>query len=209
MPQAGTFGIGFDELLYVAIAITVVLAVVPVINDSRGLNPLNFPGSFIASFNNLWFDNFNFLQDKRSDSCVSLINATGSVMVQRALTNATIETENVTKSNDALGYLLEHAHFEYVFGSQIGGIVQTVKDTGLNKIPFSVEIGGAGQSAVYTAQYVFDACLAVSFLIIQILISCTLSGVRLIIGVFVFGWLFYKALPVLDLLFKVFMALIG
>jgi hypothetical protein len=62
MPQAGTFGINFDEIMMIASAITILLAIIPPMTNPSGINPLDFPGSFVISFNTLWFNNFAFFK---------------------------------------------------------------------------------------------------------------------------------------------------
>lgn len=197
MPQAGTFGINFDELMMIASAITLLLAIIPPVTNPSGINPLDFPGSFVASFNALWFNNFAFFKSDSTGSCIGVLNSTARANVGPQLTvfNNTAYQEN----RSLLDKFLYMANLELnVWSHGTPQISNTPVRTGADIF----QSGNAVGAFISTITNLLS-------LIFKVIFDCGLGAFRLVIGLAIAVYWFLKTVPLWQLLFNMFMAFIG
>ena len=85
----GTLNVGFNlgvslnEIMIIATAITFLLALIPPMINPNGVNVLDFPGSFVSSFNVLWFDNLNFVKMDGNGTCPSALRGINTLFYEK------------------------------------------------------------------------------------------------------------------------------
>jgi hypothetical protein len=76
VPEIAGTGISFSDIMMLATAITVLVAlslsIVSAVGSSSNLNVLSIPGNTAFAFNTLWFDNFDFFNSK-GKSCGAIV----------------------------------------------------------------------------------------------------------------------------------------
>jgi hypothetical protein len=197
MPQAGTFGINFDEIMMIASAITILLAIIPPMTNPSGINPLDFPGSFVISFNTLWFNNFAFFKSNEAGSCIGVLNSTATANIGPSLTvyNNTAYQEN----RSLLDEFLYKANLELnVWARGTPTISNTPIRTGVDIFQSGDALGAFISTITNLIGLVF-----------KVIFDCTLGAFRLVIGLAIACYWFLKTIPLWQLLFQMFMAFIG
>jgi len=179
--------VSFGEIMMVMSAVTLLLALVPPFLDPNGFNPLALPGSFIASFNYLWFNDFKFLGDaEQGGTCLQAIS---SLDTMPALTNVAEQIENSTLENatmqnltedETLNTAVEDAWWSFIpFQSALKGFMEIPNSVIQKTADFSDffkyrVITNAGDYALYLVNVVIY--------IFNILVGCGFNGVRFVIG---------------------------
>jgi hypothetical protein len=189
--QAATFGggfqlgISFPEIMMIATALTLLLAIIPPMQNPNGVNILDFPGSFVNSFNTLWFNNFNFFKNNgQMDSCVGAIN----VSALSYTPPADLKNESIYGETNYPVLITQQD-----FLSQIEGWFSQPSSTGNSLI----------DAVLFTVRSMFILVIQVTYgfvmLFVQILmnlsnflVGCSIGGVRLVIGITIaFYWLYH------------------
>ena len=194
MPQAGTFGLNFDEIMAIATVITVLLVIVPLFSNSNGVNILEIPSLTIKSFNNLWFDDFRVFKTD-SKSCVGAIegvNATNSVAIATPF-NYTMD-ENTTE----LDKLIYRARLSM-------GIWKTGPTVSNTPMRTTVEI----LESTNPVQAFINIITSLLWLVWNLIFTCGFGLIRVVIGLAIASYWFLKTIPLWQLLWNMFMALIG
>lgn len=196
MPQAGTFGIGFDEVMAVATIITLLLAIIPPMTNPKGINPLEFPSAFIYSFNYLWFDNFNFFRTD-AKGCVNVVNQTN---IESIGPNLTVYNNTGYSANRSfIDEMLYKANLELgVWARGTPQISSTPVRTAVDVFQSGDAVGALVSTIVNTIAFAY-----------RIIFGCGFGMIRLVIGLAIASYWFFKLIPLWQLLWSMFMALIG
>jgi hypothetical protein len=183
------FGISFNEIMMFATAITFLFALLsPIYTASqtkRDVNLLDYPGDTVYAFNYLWFDNFNFFNDKTPIACLGALKSNWSFVPD------TGNSSNVTNgpcSTIPVYDFMRKINCELTakalgLGTSTGSILNFISEIPIVG-PFSFMVWG------------------VIFTMAKIIFGCAIGGFRLVIGVSIAVYWVLKMLPVLEFMFK-------
>ena len=188
------FGISFNEMMMFATAITFLFAFLHPIytanQNERPVNYLDYPGDTVYAFNHLWFDDFRFFNKDNTLSCVAVLSSNWNFIPESG--NSTSMVGNNSYVKGAPCSTIPTYNFPHRLNCEVvaWGLGLSNGTGGILGFLGSIPIVGPFSYFIWGSLFV----------IAKIIFGCAIGGFRLVIGVSIAVYWFFKAvLPLLEL----------